>query len=49
MASVNKVILVGNVGKAPEMRYMPNGDAVVNLSIATLLLIESWLRLLANM
>lgn len=35
MASVNKVILVGNLGKNPEMRYMPNGDAVCNFSIAT--------------
>ena len=35
MASVNKVILVGNLGKDPEMRYMPNGDAVCNITIAT--------------
>ena len=35
MASVNKVILVGNVGRDPEMRYMPSGDAVANFSIAT--------------
>jgi single-strand DNA-binding protein len=35
MASVNKVILVGNLGKDPETRYMPNGDAVCNFSIAT--------------
>lgn len=35
MASVNKVILLGNVGKDPETRYMPNGDAVSNCSIAT--------------
>ena len=35
MASVNKVILVGNLGKDPEVRYMPNGDAVANFSIAT--------------
>jgi single-strand DNA-binding protein len=36
---VNKVILVGNLGNDPEVRYMPNGDAVANLSIATS---ESW-------
>ncbi len=35
MASVNKVILVGNLGRDPEMRYMPSGDAVANLRIAT--------------
>lgn len=35
MASVNKVILVGNLGKDPEVRYMPNGDAVANMSLAT--------------
>jgi single-strand DNA-binding protein len=35
MASVNKVILIGNCGKAPETRYMPNGEAVTNLSLAT--------------
>ena len=35
MGSVNKVILVGNLGRDPEMRYMPNGDAVANLSVAT--------------
>lgn len=34
MASVNKVILIGNLGRDPEMRYMPNGDAVCNFSIA---------------
>lgn len=33
--SVNKVILVGNCCKDPETRYMPNGEAVTNLSIAT--------------
>lgn len=38
-ASVNKVILVGNLGKAPEIRYMPNGDAVANITLATS---ESW-------
>jgi single-strand DNA-binding protein len=35
MASVNKVILVGNLGRDPEMRYLPNGDAVANFSLAT--------------
>lgn len=35
MASVNKVILVGNCGRDPEIRYMPNGDAACNISIAT--------------
>lgn len=35
MASVNKVILVGNLGKDPDSRYLPNGDAVCTLSIAT--------------
>ena len=35
MASVNKVILVGNLGRDPELRYLPNGDAVANLAIAT--------------
>jgi single-strand DNA-binding protein len=35
MASVNKVILVGNLGKDPEVRYMPSGDAMVNLTLAT--------------
>lgn len=39
MASVNKVILVGNLGADPETRYMPNGDAVCNIRIATT---ESW-------
>lgn len=32
---INKVILVGNLGKDPETRYMPNGKAVTNFSIAT--------------
>jgi single-strand DNA-binding protein len=36
---VNKVILVGNLGKDPEVRYMPNGNAVANLTLATT---ESW-------
>ena len=35
MASVNKVILVGNLGRDPEVRYMPSGDAVANITIAT--------------
>jgi len=39
MASVNKVILVGNLGRDPEVRFMPNGEAVCNFSIATT---DSW-------
>jgi single-strand DNA-binding protein len=39
MASVNKVIILGNVGKDPEVRYMQNGDSVVSVSVATS---ESW-------
>ncbi len=35
MASVNKVILVGNLGRDPEIRYLPSGDAVANVTIAT--------------
>lgn len=35
MASVNKVILVGNLGADPEVRYMPSGDAVANIRLAT--------------
>jgi single-strand DNA-binding protein len=35
MASVNKVILVGNLGADPETRYMPSGDAIANIRIAT--------------
>jgi single-strand DNA-binding protein len=35
MASVNKVILVGNLGRDPETRYSPNGGAICNVSIAT--------------
>lgn len=35
MASVNKVILLGNVGKDPEMRYLPDGKAATSISIAT--------------
>jgi len=37
--SVNKVILVGNLGRDPEVRYLPNGEAVANFSIATS---ENW-------
>lgn len=36
---VNKVILIGNLGQDPEIRYMPNGGAVANLTLATS---ESW-------
>lgn len=39
MANVNKVILVGRLGKDPETRYMTNGEAVTNVSLATS---ESW-------
>ena len=39
MASVNKVILIGNLGRDPEVRYLPNGDAVANLNLATT---EKW-------
>ncbi len=39
MASVNKVILIGNLGRDPETRYMPDGGAVTNVSIATT---ETW-------
>lgn len=35
MASVNKVILVGNLGRDPEMRTFPSGDQVANVSLAT--------------
>jgi single-strand DNA-binding protein len=35
MASINKVILIGNLGANPEMRSFPNGDAVCNLRLAT--------------
>lgn len=35
MASVNKVILVGNLGADPETRYLPSGDAVTNIRLAT--------------
>ena len=36
---VNKVILIGNLGSDPEVRYMPNGNAVANVSVATT---DSW-------
>ena len=36
---INKVIVLGNLGKDPEMRYLPNGDAVANFTVATS---ESW-------
>jgi len=39
MASVNKVILIGNLGRDPETRYMPDGGAITNISIATT---ENW-------
>src|ERR1035437_2239487 len=35
MASVNKVILIGNLGKDPDVRYMPSGEAVTNITLAT--------------
>lgn len=39
MASVNKVIIIGNLGRDPEMRYLPNGDAVCNVSVGCT---DSW-------
>ena len=39
MASVNKVIILGNLGADPETRYAPSGDAICNISVATT---ESW-------
>ena len=39
MASVNKVIIIGNLGRDPETRYMANGEAVTNIAVATS---ESW-------
>ncbi|WP_456377436.1 single-stranded DNA-binding protein, partial [Thiolapillus sp.] len=36
---INKVILIGNLGKDPETRYMPSGGAVTNITVATS---ESW-------
>ncbi len=38
-SGINKVILIGNLGQDPEVRYMPNGNAVANVSLATS---ESW-------
>ena len=35
MASVNKVIIVGNLGADPETRYLPSGEAVTNIRVAT--------------
>ena len=39
MASVNKVIIVGNLGRDPETRYLPSGEALTNISVATT---EKW-------
>ena len=39
MSSINKVILIGHLGKDPETRYMQSGDAVANITVATS---ESW-------
>ena len=39
MASLNKVMLIGNLGRDPETRYMPSGDAICNITIATT---ETW-------
>ena len=39
MASINKVILIGNLGRDPEVRYTPSGTAVANFSVATT---ENW-------
>ena len=39
MAGVNKVIIVGNLGKDPEVKFMPSGEAVANITVATS---ESW-------
>ncbi len=35
MASVNKVLIIGNLGKDPETRYMPSGDAMTSITVAT--------------
>ena len=35
MASVNKVILIGNLGRDPEVRYAPSGSAICNVTLAT--------------
>ena len=39
MASLNKVMLIGNLGRDPEVRYMPSGDAMANVALATT---DSW-------
>lgn len=39
MASVNKAIIIGNLGRDPEVRYLPDGGAITNISVATT---ESW-------
>ncbi len=39
-SGINKVILIGNLGKDPEVKYMPSGDAVANITLATS---ESWI------
>jgi len=35
MASINKVIIIGHLGRDPETRYMPSGDAITNIAVAT--------------
>lgn len=35
MASLNKVQIIGNLGRDPEVRYMPSGDAIANIAVAT--------------
>ena len=39
MASLNKVLIIGNLGRDPETRYMPSGDAMTTIAVATT---ESW-------
>ena len=39
MASLNKIQIIGNLGKDPEVRYLPSGDAVANITVATT---EKW-------
>src|ERR1035437_146853 len=39
MASINKVMLIGNLGKDPDVRYLPSGEAVTNITLATT---ETW-------
>lgn len=39
MASLNKALIIGNIGRDPETRYLPNGDAITNISVATA---EKW-------